>query len=164
MIVGLPGAGISAFFYLFLVLLMPFKLAWNAARRVTVRREQITLIARQLVIGAGILASFAVIGALLAVLLPEPAPVTGPAAAVGGAAVAVERGIARVGVYLGIATLIGVLVVTQLLALIVRRSTPALVRGRAPVLRLPARVAALPARRSMSAARQAGGRGPSARD
>jgi hypothetical protein len=164
MIVGLPGAGISAFFYLFLVLLMPFKLAWNAARRVGVRPDQARLIARQLLIGAGILASFAVIGAVLAVLLPQPAPVTGPAAAAGGTAIAVERGIARVGVYLGIATLIGVLAVTQLLALTVRRSTPARFRGRASAARLVAGAAAAPARRTTSAARRVAGRGPSARD
>lgn len=164
--VGLPGAGISAFFYLFLVLLMPFKLAWNAARRVGVRRDQAKLIARQLTIGAGILASFAVIGAVLALILPEPTPVTGPAAAAGSSAVAFERGIARVGVFLGIATLVGVLAVTQLLALTVRRSTPArarrLVAARAlpaSAMRSPARASAARAGRTTSGARSDVGRG-----
>jgi hypothetical protein len=128
MIVGLPGAGISAFFYLFLVLLMPFKLAWNAARRAHVRRDQVKTIIRQLIIGMGILGSFVLIGALLAVVLPQPTPVTGPASAVGGTAAAVERGVARIGVYLGIATLVGVLIVTQVLAMTLKRRAAPQVR------------------------------------
>ena len=122
MIVGLPGAGISAFFYLILILLMPVRLGWQAVRRTGVRGGQLRLIARQLTIGGGILGSFVVIGWVLATVLPiQTQGVDGGDMAV--AAAAVERGAAQVGVYLGLATLVAVLIGTQLLAMSLRRRT-----------------------------------------
>ena len=121
MFVGLPGAGISAFFYLLLVLLMPIKLAWQAVRRTGVRPGHLRLTARQMVIGAGIVGSFAVIGWVLSAVLPEATHTSSGGGAVAAAAVAVERGATRVGIYIGIATLVAVLVATQILKMTVKR-------------------------------------------
>jgi hypothetical protein len=134
-IVGLPGAGISAFFYLLLVLLMPLKLAWRAIRRSGIRRGHVRLTARQLLIGLGILGSFSVIGLVLAAVLPEAPPVVETGGHGDATVVGIARGIARVGVYLGLGTLIAVLVVTRLLSLALspRRAIPGpLKRRRVP--------------------------------
>lgn len=113
MIVGLPGAGISAFFYLLLILLMPVRLGWQLVRRSQLQRGHGRLLLRQTAIAVGILASFAVIGLTLEAILPaQPAQITQSS----GAA-AVQGGIQKLGAIVAILTLLGLLAVIQLLSM-----------------------------------------------
>lgn len=119
MIVGMPGAGISAFFYLLLVLLMPFRLAWHLLRRSRVSREHLATIAGQSVIAIGMIASFALIAIGLEAAIPS-----GPSSTTSGGATelaaTVERGVQRLGALIAVLTLVSLLLFVQILATVAR--------------------------------------------
>ena len=121
MIVGLPGSGLSALFYLALVLLMPVRLAWRAWRDMRVEPHHLRTVARQFFLAGAIVASFVVIGLALEQVMPSPS-LAGPLATDGerlGAAFA--GGAAKIGLQLTAATLIAVLAGVQLLSMAVGR-------------------------------------------
>ena len=115
MIVGLPGAGISAFFYLLCVLLMPVHAAWLVARRRPLPPGGWRLIARQWVIAAGIIAVLYLGGLFLGLFVQDHRPVSAAGTE------PVDRVLARVGIWLALGTLALVLLVIQLLSLAERR-------------------------------------------
>lgn len=130
MIAGVPGAGISALFYLLAVLAMPFVAGYRAVRARSLAAGRWQLVRRQLAIALGIGAGLVGGGLLLTVLVSgsAPAPTVAQAAQ---AAWQVGSAFGRLGLLLGLLTLALVLVSVQLAALLVGRSAPSPPRRRA---------------------------------
>ena len=118
MIAGVPGAGISAFFYLLCVLLMPFHAAWRMARGDNPRWS---LVARQLGIGVGIVVGLITGGAVVAAIAASGGELATQPGQLGQAALDIGLTLGRIGVFLGIATLVLVMGSVQLFSVIDRR-------------------------------------------
>jgi hypothetical protein len=118
-IVGVPGAGISAIFYLACVVLMPFHTLWCIMTGRELRPDHWRLVARQATIAAGIVVSVAAVGWALGFAAAAPqAAVGSPSAATGEP---LDRLLSRVGVYLIVGTLVSVIVAVQVLSILARR-------------------------------------------
>jgi hypothetical protein len=117
MIAGVPGAGISAFFYLLCVLLMPFSAAWRMARGANPRWP---MVLRQVAIGGGILAGLVAGGAIVSAIAATGGTPVQPGQ-VGRLALDIGLTLGRIGIFLGIGTLVLVMGSVQLYALIARR-------------------------------------------
>jgi hypothetical protein len=117
MVAGVPGAGISAFFYLIAVLAMPFVAGWRAARARSLGAGRWRLVGRQLVIATGIALGLVAAGVLVALLAASASPaVTAEQAA--QVAWQVGSTLSQVGVALGLVTLAAVVGTVQLVAVI----------------------------------------------
>jgi hypothetical protein len=135
MIAGVPGAGISAFFYLFAVLFMPFHAAWRTMRGQPVRWG---LVWRQFAIGAGIVMGLVAGGAAVAAIAAGAAP-TGTGQ-LGQLALEIGMTLGRIGIFLGLGTLALVMGSVQLFSLYEGLRTGS--AKRAPASQRPVRVVA----------------------
>jgi hypothetical protein len=118
-IVGLPGAGISAIFYLVCVVLMPFHTLWCIATGRELRPGHWRLMARQAAIAAGIVVAVTAVGWALGI--GSTAQQAAAGTPVAGAGEPVDRLLSGVGVYLTVGTLVSVIVAVQALSVFARR-------------------------------------------
>jgi hypothetical protein len=71
MVVGVPGAGLSTFFYLLCVVFMPLHAIWRLVRGRPVTAREVRLIVRQWVLGMGLLATLAATGLVVAASIDD---------------------------------------------------------------------------------------------
>jgi hypothetical protein len=135
-VAGVPGAGISAYFYMLAVLAMPFVAAYRVLRAGSLHAGRWSLVASQLSIAAGIAVGLALGAVALGMIVAAPAPSVEQAAQtvhhVGSA-------VSRFGVALGLGTLAAVMAsvygASLLLSLRQRRAPASDQGGRAPASR-----------------------------
>lgn len=141
MIVGLPGAGISTFFYLLLVAVMPVHALWRMAMGRPLPAGHWRRIARQWAMALGIVGVLIGVGLLLSLLIdPTSVPAAGPV----GQGAPVTTGtqdlvtsVARLGVLVALLTLVLLLSVIQVLAFVSglrRRRQPEAGRPATPLM------------------------------
>jgi hypothetical protein len=139
MTVGLPGAGISVFFYLIAILVMPVRALWVVARGGALPAGSLGLVARQWTIAMGIVvviwmtglalglaAGDVVVTADAGTVTEAPADGAGTIAAPADGVVTIaaeplESALARVGIWITLATLPIILVIIQVLSLVTAR-------------------------------------------
>jgi hypothetical protein len=121
-IAGLPGAGISALFYLIAVALMPFVGLWRALRGDHRAPGQWRLVVRQLVIATGIVVVLFAAGWVVSMVVPQLAVPGGGGNSVSVSQIAIETGMAfaRIGLVAGLVTLMLVLGTVRVIALLDR--------------------------------------------
>ncbi len=129
MIVGLPGAGLSTFFYLLLAAIMPVRAFWQVARGRPLAPGQWRLIWRQAAIALGIVAVLAAMGFFLTLVIdvtsglpagPAAQP-AGPAAQPSSGVTALATSIAALGIVVALVSLGGLLSIIEVLAFLSRR-------------------------------------------
>jgi hypothetical protein len=117
-IVGLPGAGLSTLFYLFVVAIMPLHALWCVVMGRPLPDGHWRRIARQWAIATGIITVLAGTGLLLSLLVDQPSS----SVADGDALRAGEEGlwlsVARLGVLVAAVTLGALLSIVQVLAIV----------------------------------------------
>lgn len=120
MVAGVPGAGISAFFYLLAVLAMPFVAVFRATRSRSMAAGRWSLVARQVGVGLGIAVGLVVGGALVTLLVASGSPAA-TAEQTAQAAWQMGSTLSRVGLAVGLVTLVLVMGTVQVAAWVVAR-------------------------------------------
>lgn len=98
MVAGMPGAGISAIFYLLAALAMPFVALYRASRAGSLGAGRWRLVARQVSIALGIGIGLAIGGWMLGFVIGSPIP---PSEVLGAGSAAVQNAAVQVGATVG---------------------------------------------------------------
>jgi hypothetical protein len=116
MIVGLPGVGIGAIFYLLCVVLMPFAMLYRVARGEPLAPGHPRLLVKQMLISFGLVSMLVLTGLLLTVIVGF----LGVGHPVGASEGSQALGVGRIGLVIVLATLAIVLGTTKALSILTR--------------------------------------------